>query len=249
MTAADSTPAGPDSGEVPVTDPAGNGQDARKRRGRYVLSAVVLALTAVGAVALTRGATADRQSEPPLAAVGATAPDQPSAPAPAASGGGGALTTCPQMDTSTPTGLRIPALKVDVALSTLGRQADGTMQVPTDAKTVGWYTGSPTPGSLGPAVLAGHVDFKGRPGTFSRLTDLKPADTVWVSRQDHSLAMFTVVKVERYAKDRFPTDAVYGPIDHAGLRLITCGGDFDSTAGHYKDNIVVYAKLTMAHPA
>jgi hypothetical protein len=36
---------------------------------------------------------------------------------------------------------------------------------------------------------------------------------------------------------------VYGPLDHAGLRLITCGGPFDSGAGHYVDNIVVYADL------
>jgi hypothetical protein len=60
------------------------------------------------------------------------------------------------------------------------------------------------------------------------------------------VATFLVTKVERYAKDRFPSAAVYGPIDHAGLRLITCGGDFDSSSGHYRDNIVVYAALQKA---
>jgi hypothetical protein len=61
--------------------------------------------------------------------------------------------------------------------------------------------------------------------------------------------MFAVTTVERYAKDKFPADAVYGPINHAGLRLITCGGAVNSSTGHYEDNIVVYATLTMAHPA
>jgi hypothetical protein len=35
---------------------------------------------------------------------------------------------------------------------------------------------------------------------------------------------------------------VYGNTDHAALRLITCGGPFDS-AGHYRDNVVVLASL------
>jgi hypothetical protein len=68
-------------------------------------------------------------------------------------------------------------------------------------------------------------------------------DTVSVARQDGRTATFTVTRTARYPKDRFPSDAVYGPIDHAGLRLITCGGDFDDTTGHYRDNIVVYAAL------
>lgn len=35
--------------------------------------------------------------------------------------------------------------------------------------------------------------------------------------------------------------AVYGPTPDAELRLITCGGAFDSATGHYLSNIVVYA--------
>jgi hypothetical protein len=38
---------------------------------------------------------------------------------------------------------------------------------------------------------------------------------------------------------------VYGDIDHAGLRLITCGGAFDDATGHYLDNIVVFATLAI----
>jgi hypothetical protein len=36
---------------------------------------------------------------------------------------------------------------------------------------------------------------------------------------------------------------VYGDLDHAGLRLITCGGTFDRSTGHYRSNVVVYARL------
>ena len=44
-----------------------------------------------------------------------------------------------------------------------------------------------------------------------------------------------------YAKDEFPTGAVYGPTPDAELRLITCGGVFDSGLGSYLSNTVVYA--------
>ena len=220
---------------------------AGNRWGRGALSAAILVLTGIGVTAVVKG-TQDRPRQPPLAAVATDAAPPDGTPAtgnsPAAS-----RTTGPLMSTSTPTRVVIPTLDVDVPITGLGQQADGTMQVPTDAKTVGWYTKAPTPGALGPAVLAGHVDYQNKPGTFQRLTDLKPGDSITVDRQDGSMAMFSVVKVERYAKNTFPTNTVYGAINRAGLRLITCGGNFDSTAGHYEDNIVVYADLTMAHPA
>jgi sortase (surface protein transpeptidase) len=215
-------------------------RSATNRWGRYALSAAVLVLTAAGITAVVEG-TREQPRQPPLAAVATNAAPPDRAP--------GALTSGPLMSSSPPTRIVVPALDVDVPLTALGQQTDGTMQVPTDARTVGWYTRAPTPGSLGPAVLAGHVDYKKKPGTFNRLTDLKPGNTISVDRRDGSIAMFAVTKVERYAKNRFPTNAVYGAINRAGLRLITCGGNFDATAGHYEDNIVVYADLTMAHPA
>ncbi|GIF41820.1 class F sortase [Actinoplanes xinjiangensis] len=228
---------------------AGTTTSAGSRRGRYLLPAVILVLTTVGVAAIARGATS-RTAPPPVAtAVAATSPaGSGSAPsAPGASGTG--LTTGPLMSTSSPTRISIPALRVTAAVIGLGQRADGTMQVPGDARSVGWYTRAPAPGALGPAILAGHVDYQDQPGTFARLADLKPGDTVNVGRADGSMAMFAVTKVERHPKNRFPTAAVYGAIDHAGLRLITCGGDFDPAAGHYEDNIVVYATLSMAHPA
>ena len=39
-----------------------------------------------------------------------------------------------------------------------------------------------------------------------------------------------------------------GDINHAGLRLITCGGSFDRRARGYVDNLVVFAELVGAVP-
>jgi hypothetical protein len=44
-----------------------------------------------------------------------------------------------------------------------------------------------------------------------------------------------------YPKDAFPTQKVHGPTSDRALRLITCGGSFDSAKRSYRDNIVVYA--------
>ncbi|MFI5497242.1 class F sortase [Actinoplanes sp. NPDC051859] len=230
-----------------MSDTAASGPPPKRRRERYLLPAMTLAFTLLGFTALAIGV---RQSlhEPDLPATTASAPNTPS---PAATPGtrSGTLTTGPLMDTSVPTRVSIPALKVSVPVTGLGQQADGSMQVPGDAATVGWYTKAPTPGALGPAILAGHVDYQGQLGTFARLSKLKPADLITVRRRDGSTATFSVTAVKRHPKDKFPTDAVYGPINHAGLRLITCGGDFDNDTGHYEDNIVVYAILRTAQPA
>lgn len=147
------------------------------------------------------------------------------------------------MPESAPVRLRVPSIGVDTSLMGLGLQRDGTMEVPPDGEIAGWYTKAPTPGELGPAVIAAHVDWKGDPGTFYELDELAPGDGVWVERQDGAAAKFVVTKVEQHPKDAFPTDAVYGDIDHAGLRLITCGGDFDEEARSYRDNIIAYARL------
>jgi hypothetical protein len=44
-------------------------------------------------------------------------------------------------------------------------------------------------------------------------------------------------------KTDFPTFDVYSNTDGPELRLITCGGPFDSAARSYLDNIVVFATL------
>ena len=65
---------------------------------------------------------------------------------------------------------------------------------------------------------------------------------------DGTAARFRVDSVQQFSKDAFPTDQVYADIDHAGLRLITCGGSFDRAARSYRDNIVVFADLAGVGP-
>jgi len=144
-----------------------------------------------------------------------------------------------------PTGLVIPVIGVRTRLIRLGLTASGALQVPASTAVAGWYTGSPRPGAIGAAVIAGHIDSYLGPGVFFRLRELRPGDLIYVQRAHASLAVFRVTGVRTFLKTRFPTAAVYGPVPDAQLRLITCGGTFDPATGHYLSNVIVFAVLQL----
>jgi sortase (surface protein transpeptidase) len=141
-----------------------------------------------------------------------------------------------------PVRVEVPSIGVDAPVIKLGLNPDRSLEVPTDYGDTGWWTGGPRPGEPGPAVIVGHVDSKSGPAVFYRLNELQRGDEIVVVGHDGSRVKFTVEGSERYPKDEFPTARVYGHTDRPTLRLITCGGDFDSSTGHYVDNTVVYAR-------
>lgn len=142
-----------------------------------------------------------------------------------------------------PVRVSIPAIGVDSSIVDIGVDATGELVPPDTADVVGWFTASPSPGDMGPALLAAHVDSRAGPGVFFRLVDLKPGDAVTVERADGTKASFSVVSTTRVAKAAFPTDLVYAPLPAPMLRLITCGGVFDRAAHSYRDNVIVEAAV------
>jgi hypothetical protein len=141
-----------------------------------------------------------------------------------------------------PVRIEIPSIAVRAPIIRLGLNPDRSLEVPEDFGDTGWWSGGPRPGEPGPAVIVGHVDSRTGPAVFYRLSELRPRDEIVVVRRDGSRARFAVVRSERYPKAEFPTARVYGRTDGPALRLITCGGAFDSSSGHYVDNTVVYAR-------
>jgi len=142
-----------------------------------------------------------------------------------------------------PVRLRISKIGVDVSFVELGVTENQEIEIPTGYEEVGWYKHGPTPGELGPAVVLGHVDSKDGPAVFFSLGQLNPGDRVEIDRDDGTTAEFEVKTLERYEQKNFPTSLVYGDIDHAGLRLITCSGSYDRESKRYDHNLVVYAEL------
>jgi hypothetical protein len=179
---------------------------------------------------------------------------QQHAPAPAASaagklGPGGAKE--PSLHQSLPVAVAIPTIGVQSKLLHLGRNGDGTMEVPnliTSANEAAWYKYSVTPGQVGTAVIEGHLDSYQGPAVFFRLGALRPGNRIDVTLADGVTAVFRVTGVREYAKDEFPAKIVYGPAGYPALRLITCGGDFDPATGHYLSSVVVFASLSAPKP-
>lgn len=218
----------------------------RSRSTLLVAAALLLAGVVAGASALAMApgpagdaapVTAGSEVEDP-APVPATPPTRTTSAAAAVA----AMSLADQ--TAPPRHLQVPALGIDAPVGDLGLTDGGRLEVPTTADDVGWWSGGSEPGSPGPTVLAGHVDWQGRAGVFQRLGDLVAGDLVTVRDADGNEHNFRVDRIEQHPKDAFPTDAVYGPTDDPTLRLITCGGAFDATTGHYLDNVIVFATAT-----
>ncbi len=225
------------------------------RRAR-IYGAVGVVLLAVAALALIVGWRAQQQAPRPPASAASPVQVVPSTSSPASpkpsNSPSAPATRGPLLDRSIPVRLDIPAIGVSTTVQQLGLASDGSVQVPPLGRDshAGWYKHSPTPGQLGPSILLGHIDSaKYGPGVFFRLGNLRQRQRVLVTRADHTVAVFEIERVVEYPKARFPTLQVYGNLDHAGLRLITCGGRFDPSARSYQDNIVAYASLVSSHPA
>jgi LPXTG-site transpeptidase (sortase) family protein len=157
-----------------------------------------------------------------------------------------------------PVSLTIPVIGVKTSLLKLGlvtqsslacsadpsnilhRGALDTCPLDSDPAAAGWYTGSALPGAIGPAVIAGHVDFP-EPAVFWRLDELRTGDFIYVTLADRTLVKFRVTQVTSTPKTAFPIAAVYSDTPYAELRLITCDSHSAFANGHYKNNLIVYA--------
>ncbi|MFE3994714.1 class F sortase [Streptomyces goshikiensis] len=242
---------------APTTPTTLPGSGARPRRRRVVVplaGAALATLLLAGCGGSDTAAPAAPQGQAPQAAApaaGGAAPSgkaaasgRPASPGAGAQSGSGAGQAKGALARSEPQKISIPSLGLSSSLETLRQNADGTMQTPKDPGLAGWYEPGPTPGSQGPAIIAGHVTWNGAAAVFQKLKTMKAGDTIKVTRQDNKTATFTVDRVAEYPKAEFPTLEVYKNLDYAGLRLVTCGGDFDPKKHYYDSNVVVFARMT-----
>jgi hypothetical protein len=229
--------------------------DPRRRRPWRTTAALTLAV--VGAVCLTAGAgLLARAPALSVAAAGAPAPPAVASPSPppspvqeappradAPSRAGAPPARQPAPAVAGPELLSVPDADVLADVVPVGLAPDGALEVPDDPDVLGWWSSGAVPGSTaGSTVVAAHIDTADAgTGPMLRLVGAPLGAAVEVTTTDGTAVAYRVVERRSYPKaDGLPRDlfAADGP---PRLVLITCGGAFDRTEGHYVDNIVIIA--------
>jgi hypothetical protein len=129
----------------------------------------------------------------------------------------------------------------------------GALDVPSRIDEVGWWDGvwkSPSgvihekvakPGQHGVALLAGHIDsaVKGE-GALYRLQQVKRGAGVTVTDQHGRATHWRVTRIQVVPKTALPAALFvnHGPPE---LAVVSCGGPFDASTGHYVDNVIAWA--------
>ncbi|MEU6370679.1 class F sortase [Streptomyces sp. NPDC046931] len=214
---------------MPGSEPA---QQRRTKRAPWGMIALVL----LTGLAFVRHGSGEFATGPPQPA-SAAAPDSPGA----LSAG---YTGPDALRYSGAVRVGIPALRIDARVIPVALDTSGWVDAPPpdDPNLAGWFTGAPSPGEKGTAVLVGHVDNSQGPAVFYGLGRLRKGDQVEVRREDGRTAVFKVYGVEVFSKANFPGARVYGSKGVPELRVITCGGAFSEQNG-YAGNVVVFARL------
>ncbi|MBX4189425.1 class F sortase [Candidatus Parcubacteria bacterium] len=144
-----------------------------------------------------------------------------------------------------PAYLKIPSIDLDADVQYVGKTTKGTMSSPTNYTDAGWYRAGPVPGSVGSAVMDGHVDNGfALPGVFKHLSELQAGDDVYVVRNDGKKLHFKVTDVKIFPGASAPTDLIFSSSDgKAHLNLITCSGDWIKESKTYDARLVVFTTL------
>jgi LPXTG-site transpeptidase (sortase) family protein len=148
------------------------------------------------------------------------------------------VATTTGQQSSDPTELSIPSIKLDVPVVPVGLNTIGQMDVPSGRSgAVGWYEYGTVPGQEGSAVIDAHVF-----AAFSTLHNAKVGDDIYVT-EDGTQLHFKITSSIVYKLADVPADLLFNKADGTYLNLITCAGTYDASLNTYDHRLVDYAVL------
>ncbi len=109
-------------------------------------------------------------------------------------------------------------------------------------KVAAWLTDSASPGEEGNAIINGHVRWKKVAGVFSILSDLTHGEEIVIEYADGSTMSFFVDTVDLITIDDVPDWVMAYDLDDVRMTLITCHGDWNSSAGTSNERVVVVCR-------
>lgn len=142
-----------------------------------------------------------------------------------------------------PKRLEIPAIKVNAPVIPVGLLANTDMETPKKKGDTGWYKLGKRPGEIGTSIINGHVDTEKTADVFYKLRNLARGDEVLVTDSANNSYLFRVTAINRYDKDEVPWEKLLREDKKSVLYLVTCGGEFNRTTGHYEDNWFIKTEL------
>ncbi|HCQ31452.1 TPA: hypothetical protein DIU27_03675 [Candidatus Collierbacteria bacterium] len=143
-----------------------------------------------------------------------------------------------------PIRLKIPTINVNASIQSVGLDQDGEMGVPESPMDVGWLDLESVSGSVGSAVISGHLNQEnGDPGVFAKLNQLKEGDYIFLEKGDGEAVAYVIGNIRTY--DPGYAEEVFASGDGGRLSLITCDGTWDKKAGSYSKRLVVTAQMVL----
>lgn len=227
------------------------------QRGRSVprwvtptLAALSAATVVTGLVLVTQSMAPTLREQPASAASAAPAAASPVEPSASAEPGAGVPTAVGTRDASpaaatpvdAPASVRVPSVGLELGVVPVGVREDGQMDVPDLVTELGWYRYGPAPGAdAGSAVLAAHFDSDIGAAPMASVLGASAGDIVEVTTAAGDLLLFRITVIEQISKAELPLESLFARDGEHAMQLVTCGGEWDSAAGAYEDNIVVTA--------
>ncbi len=145
---------------------------------------------------------------------------------------------------SEPNLIIIPKISLFAPVKISGNSKEGGMEVPPDAKTVGWWKYGTYPGQLGSAVLVGHYKINsGAPGIFYNLNKLSVGDEIIMTLKNGKVLTYIISTLNTYKAEEFPLESFFYSKDARRLNLITCAGKYIKSLDNYSHRLAIYAIL------
>ncbi len=146
-----------------------------------------------------------------------------------------------------PVAARLPSGRV-VPIRAVSTRRDGTLDVPDDITTAGWWRGGSRVGDpFGSLLVAAHIDSRTQGlGPYAELLDVRAGDRVRMTSR-HLVQEFTVRSLRLVPQGSLRRSAwIYSPSGPPRLTLVTCAPPYDASRGGYQNLAVVTGVPTSA---
>jgi Sortase domain len=204
-----------------------------KLRASFALAALVGAASVTGCAV---GEAAPTAAAPTSQAATPAASTAPSAPPALVAQRVGSVVPEPPRRIELPNGHR-------VQIRAVGTTHNGLLDVPSDIRVAGWWSGGSRLGDpFGSTLVAAHVDSRTQGlGPFASLLGVRPGDRVHVWSKGLRQT-FRVTSLHLRPQGTIgPRSYLLSPAGERRLTLVTCAGPYDSARGGYQNLAVITA--------